>query len=134
MEYLESLVKQLSIMQWSDFLDIIVVAFLIYKLLPLFRSTGTARIAKGVVGIILVAWITDAANLYALNFIINQLLAVGLIAIVVLFQPELRRILDHLGSMKLRRIISAVTASSTASMKSFPTVLPKAPVSCSSQQ
>ena len=105
MEYLESLFKQLSIMQWSDFLDIIVVAFLIYKLLPLFRSSGTIRIAKGIAVILLLAWLTSVFHLYTLNWLITQLLAVGLIAIVVLFQPELRRLLDHLGNLKIKQFL-----------------------------
>jgi len=103
MEYLKTFIQQLSIMQWSDYLDIIVVAFLIYKLLPLFRSSGMVRIAKVLISVIIIASLTDLFNLHALNFIINQLLAVGLLAVVVLFQPELRRMIDHLGNLKLKR-------------------------------
>lgn len=103
MEYLEKFIQQLSVMQWSDYLDIIVVAFLIYKLLPLFRSTGTMRIARVMVSVVIIASLTDVFHLYTLNFIINQLLAVGLLAVVVLFQPELRRTIDHLGNIKLKR-------------------------------
>ncbi len=102
----QTLFQQLGKMQWSDYLDIVLVAFLIYKLLPIIRSTGTARIAKVVVAILLLSWLTgpEMLRLHTLNFLINQLLAVGLIAIVILFQPELRRMLDQLGSMKLRRL------------------------------
>ena len=49
MEAIHSLLQQLSRMQWSDYLDIAVVAFLIYKLLPLLRAPGTVRIARAVV-------------------------------------------------------------------------------------
>lgn len=103
MEYLKAFVQQLSVMQWSDYLDIIVVAFLIYKLLPLFRSTGMGRIARVLISVVIIATLTDLFELYTLNFIINQLLAVGLLAVVVLFQPELRRMIDHLGNIKLKR-------------------------------
>lgn len=103
MEYLKAFVQQLSVMQWSDYLDIIVVAFLIYKLLPLFRSTGMGRIARVLITVMIVASLTDVFELHTLNFIINQLLAVGLLAVVVLFQPELRRMIDHLGNLKLKR-------------------------------
>ena len=81
----EAFLEQLGKMQWSDFLDIILVAFLIYKLLPLFRTTGTTRIARVVVAIFIIAWLTDLLKLHTLHFLISQLLAVGLIAIVVLF-------------------------------------------------
>jgi len=48
-----------------------------------------------------VAWITDVMKLHTLSWILNQFLAIGLLAFVVLFQPELRRMLDHLGNVKL---------------------------------
>ena len=98
---IQNFFNQILQMKWSDYLDIILVAFLLYKLLPLFRSSGTMRVAK-IVGMLLVAtWLTDLLQLHTMNFLLNQVLAVGLIAVVVLFQPELRRVLDHLGSVKL---------------------------------
>ena len=105
MSYLQSLLEQLPGMQIMDFLDIIIVAFLIYKLLPIFRSTGTARIALVVVAVIVISWLTEFLELYTLHFILSQLLAVGLVAIVVLFQPELRRMLDHMSNIKLKSFL-----------------------------
>ena len=101
MEAIQNLLQQLTRMQWSDYLDIAVVAFLIYKILPLIKTPSTTRIAKAVVAVLVIAWLTNELNLYTLSFILNQFLAVGLLALVVLFQPELRRMLDHLGSVKL---------------------------------
>lgn len=98
----QDFLRQLTRMQWSDYLDIILVAYLIYRLLPLFRSSGTMRVAKMVGILLIITWLTDALDLYTLNFLLDQVLAVGLIAVVVLFQPELRRMLDHLGSVKLK--------------------------------
>lgn len=105
MEYLQSIMENLPIMKWSDFLDIIIVAFLIYKLLPILRSTGTVRVAGLVAIVLVISWLTEAMELYTLNFILDQLLAVGLIAIVVLFQPELRRMLDQMTNIKLREFL-----------------------------
>ena len=105
MEILETIWLQIRGMGLSDYLDIILVAFLIYKLLPLFRSTGTARIAWVVGVIIVVAWLTDALRLHTLSYLLSQVLAVGLLALVVLFQPELRRMIDHLSNMKLRQFL-----------------------------
>ncbi len=105
METIQSIFQQITQMQWSDYLDILAVACIIYFLLPLFRSTGTARIAKVIVAVLVIAWLTEAWDLYALNFILDQFLAVGLIAVVVLFQPELRRMLDHLSNMKFRKLL-----------------------------
>ena len=105
MEVLQSLGRQLAMMQWSDFLDILIVAFLIYKLIPLFRSSGSVRIAGVVIGILVLSWLTEFFDLNVLNFLIRQILQVGLIAVVILFQPEIRRVLDHLGRFKLSRLL-----------------------------
>ena len=107
MESVQNLLQQLAGMQWSDYLDIAVVAFLIYKLLPLLRTPSTMRVARAVAVVLLIAGLTDVWRLYTLRFIVNQFLAVGLLALVILFQPELRRMLDHLGSVSLGGIFSA---------------------------
>jgi len=107
MEEVQNLLQHLTRMQLSDYLDIIVVAFLIYKLLPMLRTPSIMRIARTVLAIVVIAWITDLAELYTISFILNQFLAVGLLAFVILFQPELRRMLDHLGNVKLRNFFGS---------------------------
>ncbi len=104
-EYLSTIWQQFVSMRWTDYLDIILVAVLIYKFLPLLRSTGAVRIAGVIGAILVVAWLTQVLKLHTLNFIISQFLQVGLLAVVILFQPELRRMLDHLGKMKLKNLI-----------------------------
>ena len=106
MEAVKVLLGYLTRMQWSDYLDIIVVAFLMYKLLPMIRTPSIMRIARTVLAIVVISWITDAMKLHTINFILNQFLAVGILAFVILFQPELRRMLDHLGNVKLRNFLS----------------------------
>ena len=110
MSTIETLFQQMAKMQWSDYLDIAIVAYLLYRLLPLVRNTGTKQIAKAIGVILAVAWLTDLMNLYALSFIMEQFLQIGLIALVVLFQPELRRMLDHLGNMKFHKFLGVEKA------------------------
>ena len=105
MEYLQSLWSHIGSIQIADILDIILVAFIIYKIIPIFKATNTARIARVVVVILVIAWLTGVAKLHTLNFILNQFLSIGLLALVILFQPELRRMLDHLSGMKLKKLL-----------------------------
>ena len=107
MEYLQSLWSHLLSIQIVDALDIIIVAFLIYKIIPVFKATNTARIAKVVVIILAIAWLTGVAKLHTLNFVLNQFLSIGLLALVILFQPELRRMLDHLSGVKLKKFLGS---------------------------
>lgn len=98
-------------MHWSDFLDIAVVAFAIYKILPLFRTSRTMQILKAIFFLFAAVWLTDVLDMHVTNFLLGQITTVGLLALVVLFQPELRRLLDHLGNVKLGKIFSTVNGS-----------------------
>ena len=108
METLKSILLQIQGMQFADYLDIILVTFLIYKLLPLFRSTGTVRIAWVVGVIIVMGWLTELLHLHTLHYLFSQVLTIGLLALVVLFQPELRRMIDHLSNnVKLHQFLGS---------------------------
>lgn len=107
MEYLQTVVQSIKNIGLADIVDIVIVAVLIYKLLPLLRSTGTTKIGSVVVSVIVIAWLTGVFKLHTLSWILNQLLAVGLLAVVVLFQPELRRMIDHLGKLNLKKMFSS---------------------------
>lgn len=107
MENIQEFIQTVMKMQWSDYLDIIVVAFLIYKMLPLIRTPHIMKIARTVIALILVTWITDVMKLHTINWILDQVLAIGLLAFVVLFQPELRRMLDHLGNVNIMNLFSS---------------------------
>ena len=104
-EGLQIILQRLTEMKWSDYLDILLVAYLFYRLLPLIHSNSAMRVVRVVGALLVIAWITDVAEMNALNFLLNQVLTVGIIALVVLFQPELRRTMDHLGNVKLESLL-----------------------------
>ena len=105
MSVIQEVLQQFTKMRWQDYVDIALVAFLIYKLLPLIRTPSTKRIAGAVAGILVVVWLVDFAEIYTLSWILNQFLSVGFLAVVILFQPEIRRVLDRLGSVQLRSLL-----------------------------
>ena len=106
MDAVRELFGTLTTMQWRDVLDILLVTYLIYRVVLLVRSTSATRIAKGFIAILVVSAVTQIWELWTLNFLLSQVLAVGLLALVILFQPELRRMMDHLGnSVSLRRFL-----------------------------
>ena len=102
MDRFDGFFQTIARMQWSDYVDIALVAFLIYMLLPLIRTPSTMRIARSVIALLVLAWLTEVLELYTVSFILNQFLQSGLLAFVILFQPELRRMLDRLGNVRLR--------------------------------
>ena len=105
MERLENFIHTIATMRMSDYMDIALVAFLIYLLMPLVRTPSTWRIVRSVVVVLAIAWLTEALELYAISFILNQFLQIGLLAFVILFQPELRRMLDRLGNVRIRSFL-----------------------------
>jgi diadenylate cyclase len=125
MEYVNTFVQQIANMRWSDYLDILIVACLIYTLLPMIRSTGAMRIARVVFAVMVIAWLAVVLKLYTLSWLLNQLLGVGVIAVVVLFQPELRRMLDHLSNVKLKNLFG-----STKSSQEMDTVITQTVMAC----
>ena len=107
MDAVRELFGTLTTIQWRDVLDILLVTYLIYRVVLLVRSTSAMRIAKGFMAILVISAVTQIQELWTLNFLLGQILSIGLLALVILFQPELRRMMDHLGSsVSLRRFLT----------------------------
>lgn len=83
-----------------DIIDILVVAFVIYKVLMWIKDTRTWALLKGVFIIILIAVFSYIFQLHTVWWIISNMITIGAIAVVVLFQPELRRALEQIGRGK----------------------------------
>ncbi len=104
MEVFTNIIQRLSnfafTLQLWDVLDILVIAYLVYRLLLLVRKTNTSRLIKGVLVVIAALWLSSG-RLRALNFILAHIVEWGAVALIVLFQPEIRRVLEQVGSSQL---------------------------------
>ncbi len=101
MEFFNQSIKDLTIFGLWDLVDIAVVSYIVYKLIKLSRNTNAGRVIKGVILLLLVAQVSGLLGLNILNFLLVNTLQLGLLALVVLFQPELRRVFEKVGSKKL---------------------------------
>jgi len=88
---------------WVDILDIVIVWYLFYQLFRLIRGTRAAQMFLGLAIIVLASFVADWLGLNALNWIIESLRTVWVVAFVILFQPELRRVLAQLGQSRFVR-------------------------------
>ncbi len=88
-----------------DIVDILLVAGLLYAGFNMIRTTAAARIAKSVVMILLLYVVTGALNMYLLNYLLEQVLGIGLLALLIMFQPELRRMLEKLGGRSFKELL-----------------------------
>ena len=99
---LENIGNYLLLIRISDILDIAIIAFLVYNLLRMVKSTRAENILKGVVAFLLVLWLVDILQLNAISYLMRNLVQVGILSIIVLFQPEIRQILEKVGSRNIR--------------------------------
>ena len=88
---------------WRNIVDIAVLTVLIYNLLKLVRHTRASSLFKGIIFILAIALISDALEINALSWVLQQILSVGLVFVIIVFQPEIRRLLEQLGRSKFAR-------------------------------
>ena len=82
---------------WIDYLDIIIIAFLIYQLVTITRQTRAIQVIKGLAIIIVASYVSELMGLTTLNWVLRSILNNGVIALMILFQPELRKALEQIG-------------------------------------
>ena len=99
---LENIKGYLPLIRLADLLDVAIVAYLVYKLLSLVKSTRAANILKGVAIFLAALWLSSKLNLRVVNYILSHMVEWGVLALIIVFQPEIRRILEQLGSKNIR--------------------------------
>lgn len=85
----------------NDFIDILIVAFVIYKAIKLLKETRAEQLVKGIVVLLVATQLSEWLQLNAINFILRNTMQVGVLALLVVFQPELRRALEQVGRSSL---------------------------------
>lgn len=98
----QAFINVLQSMRIVDVVDILLLAYIVYAVIKLVRETRAAQLMKGIALLVFVYILSDFIGLKAIRFISNMVLNAGLIAIIVLFQPELRRALERFGQTTIR--------------------------------
>ena len=94
-------VRYLLTIQISDILDIAIMAFVLYKIFTLVQSTKAASLMKGLLIFLAALVLSSALHLNGINYIMTRMVNLGLLALIILFQPEIRRVLEQVGSRRL---------------------------------
>ena len=108
--YLRSFFQVLKI---TDIIDICLIAVIMYQLLKVLKETRAMQLVKGIVILFLVLQISSWAHLTTLNYLLRNAMQVGMFAIVVIFQPVLRSLLEKLGRSKAGKVIDMVSGNSS---------------------
>jgi len=96
----------MKVIRLTDIIDIAIVAFVIYKGVRLIRETRAEQLIKGIVILLVVTQVSEWLQLNAINFILKNTMQVGVTALLVVFQPELRRALEHVGRSKFGNLFN----------------------------
>lgn len=87
-----------------DVLEIILIAIVIYRFLKFIHDTSVERVLKGIIILLIAMPISEILNLNVIYFVLRNTLQIGMLALIILFQPELRRILESLGTSKFTQL------------------------------
>lgn len=92
---------------WRNLVDISILTVLVYQIIKLALNTRANSLLKGLLFILVLSWISDALEINAVNWLLQQVLSMGILVVVIVFQPELRRALDQIGRSKWTRQVFA---------------------------
>ena len=98
----------------ADILDIAIISFVVYKALWMLRKTSSGRVLRGILILLLAMWLSSAIPLTATSFFLNRLVEWSIVVLVVLFQPEIRRALERVGSGRFGMVFASAKATTTA--------------------
>ena len=99
-EVIRSMLNLLKTASVWDVLDILIIAYLIYRVISVVRKTNAASVIKGIMLIVAMMWLSSLLHLNVINYLLGQTMKLGLLVIIILFQPEIRRLLEQVGSSR----------------------------------
>lgn len=108
-----------------DFIDMAIIAVLVYRLTTFVRKTNSANVIKGVALLVAVLWISQLMHLSVISYLLSKTFELGILALVVLFQPEIRRFLEQMGSSNLRNFLGR-----NVDMKAIDTAIAQTAIAC----
>ena len=108
-EVLKSAPEYLKLIEFTDVLDMAIITFGIYHLFRFARRSRFGQVVKAIMFIILAVALADLANLRVVNFVFRNAMELGVIALIIIFQPELRRFLEQMGSGKIKELFVTET-------------------------
>jgi diadenylate cyclase len=100
------LANNIKTLEINAVLDIAIIAFFIYKLMMMLRRTSSGNVVKGVILVVVALGLAKLLRLYAVDFILTYAVEWGFLALVILFQPELRRFLERMGNSRLGKVFA----------------------------
>ena len=97
MEMIDTMINSIKNMNLSSILDILAVSYIFYKGYMLIKETRAEQLLKGIIFLIILIPISKLLNLEVLSWILSNTITIGVLSFIIIFQPEIRRALEHIG-------------------------------------
>ncbi len=117
LQVLSTLPRYIRLITIFDIVDIAITAFLVYKLIQLVRKSRTAQVAKAIVLLVVALLASSIFHLNVINFMLGRAMELGLLALVIVFQPEIRRFLEQVGSGSIGEMLFGKPSSSSSAVE-----------------
>lgn len=104
--FTQAVMSFVSMIRIADLIDIAIISYFVYKLIWVARKSSFGRVLKGILVLLVIMALSTAAKLYAVTWLINRAVEWGVLALVILFQPEIRTFLERMGNSKLSSVLS----------------------------
>ena len=121
-----AIMKAVSLIRLADIVDVIIITFIIYYIFTLLKDTRAGQVIKGVILILVCTQITSWLKLYAVNYLFSTVIQIGAVAVVVVFQPELRKALSRIGSSRVKELFTIDRESGRNRFESYLSIILKA--------
>ncbi len=117
-DYFQYLLNQLKSIRAVDVLDILLVAFIFYYIFQFMRKRRGGKLLAGIVLLLVMLFISTVARMKALNFILTNVFSVGILSLIIVFQPELRSFLEKVGGTTFQNFRGKLDKTQEAAMRS----------------
>ncbi len=117
MDVIADIVNILRTIEIPDIIDILFLTFIVYKLIKLIRETRAGQLIKGIMLVVIAYLVCNTLKLKTLSFLLDKTLSLGLIAVIVMFQPELRRALEKVGRTSIPQLNQLFAGENADSLK-----------------
>ena len=112
-----NLIRVLMSIQITDVIDMVLLAVLIFVVIKFMKETRAEQLLKGIAILVVLFLVVQVCQLKVMSFLFQNFFQMGILAIVVVFQPELRRMLEKVGTAKVQNIVQSFDNSGTIRRK-----------------
>lgn len=101
---MQQVLDYLHTIKITDLIDIAIISYIFYKIISFAKETRAGQVLRGVALVLILLWLSNVLNLHILAYILSKTVELGFLALVIVFQPEIRHFLERVGSGQFRRI------------------------------